>query len=261
MKKSQVVILGPALFLLLAAYNNCSPRALNSAQGAQASASSTPVPAPAPMPLPSAVQPQIAGFGVDGTGWQLNGGSAVALDVAIMTDANGNEARSLFMSTPIAFQAGFTALFVYQDVDATPNDADGATFTIQNSGDGAAALGQTGGALGYLGISNSLAVGLDIYTRSAIGVAMNGQGYAYTDTAPVDLKSGNPIQVQLTYDAGQQTLDVNLTDTATLDNFDYVFQNVDLLGTLGGPTGYIGFTAGTGGAVSTQQISGFSFLY
>jgi hypothetical protein len=264
MKKSQVYIALPALFILLAAYNNCSPHALNSAPGAQTSASLSPSPnpVPAPMPLPTGPQPQVAGFGGDGTGWMLNGIATVDFDVATMTDGNGSENSSMFMLAPVTFNQGFTALFVYQDVGATPNDADGGTFTIQNSSATVGALGASGGALGYLGIQNSIAVAFDIYQRSAIAMATNGTGYNYMDTAPVDLKSGNPIQVQLTYDASQQSLDVNLTDTATLDNFDYVFTGVDLSNLLGGgTTGYVGFTGGTGGATSTQTISGFSLFY
>ncbi|MGZ3723611.1 MAG: L-type lectin-domain containing protein [Bdellovibrionales bacterium] len=254
MKKSRILITMPALFILLASYNNCSPPTPADNYIGAASSSTNPTP-------PAGSNPQIVAFNGDGTGWTLNGGAAVDTDVATLTDRNGGEARSLFLNEPVTLTQGFTASFVYQDVDATPGDADGITFTIQNSPDGPGALGASGGALGYLGISTSMAVAFDIYTRSAIAVATGGAGYDYIDTAPVDLKGGNPIQVQIDYNAGLQSLHVVLTDTATLDNFENTFENVNLATNLGGLTGYVGFTGGTGGAIATQQVNGFSFAY
>ena len=79
----------------------------------------------------------LAGFGSNGTGWQLNGGGgsvpAVNNNVLTLTDNNGGEASSAFLASPLTGVAGgFTASFVY--TAGGNKQADGTTFTIQAMG-------------------------------------------------------------------------------------------------------------------------------
>jgi autotransporter-associated beta strand protein len=177
-----------------------------------------------------------------------------------LTDNNAYEARSAFYDWKVPVNAPFTASFVYQA--AGGKAADGVAFVLQNSSNGPNALGLNGGGLGYNGISPSAALELNIYTWAPGGVGMalvtGGGSGQYTPTGNVNLASGDPIQVQLAYDPPSQTLTTTLTDWTTLATFTTTY-NANLATALGGTSAYIGFTGGTGGWVSTQTISNFSF--
>jgi hypothetical protein len=116
-----------------------------------------------------------------------------------------------------------------------------------------------GGAIGYSDITPATGVAFWIYSNPA-----RGTGYAptavpngtYRDTSPVSLISGHPIAVTLTYDG--TTLTELLIDTVTINVFVTSYK-VDLPGTVGGATAYVGFTGATGAAASDQRISNFSF--
>jgi autotransporter-associated beta strand protein len=199
-----------------------------------------------------------SGFGTDGTGWTLNGGPSVAGDVlTITTNANG-QARSAFRNAPVPV-SGFTATFRYQA--GGDRIADGVTFTLQNDGRGAGAVGPGGGSLGYATISPSLALALNIWSGNTVGtrIVTNGVvGPPYDPPAPVDLASGNPIRVTLAYD-GATTLVRTLQDLTTGDRFSATSTISSLTTTLGGTTALLGFTGGTGGAPAEQRISALAF--
>ena len=94
---------------------------------------------------------------------QLNGGTVVnsSSTMLTLTDGNNTEAQSAFTSIPVQAAGGFTASFVYTDVNKL--GADGVTFCVQNDPNGARALGASGGAFGYQNIRNSGAVDFNIY--------------------------------------------------------------------------------------------------
>ncbi len=196
------------------------------------------------------------GFGGNGNGWSANNGATIANDVALLTDNLGNEARSVFFNTKLSISK-FTASFIYQETGNGP--ADGATFCIQNAA--ANAFGQTGGALGYGGgaLGNSVAFEINIYQPNTPGIALrtNGAtGAPYGTTGNVNVASGDPILVTLVYDGTNVT--ATLKDTTTSAAYTQLFP-VDIPGTVGATTAFVGFTAGTGGAFATQQISSFSY--
>src|SRR5207248_1792344 len=153
------------------------------------------------------------GFGGTGAGWTLNGGASVTADVLTLTDQTNGETRSAWFNTPVPTNT-FSATFTYTET-GTNNPADGATFTLQNSGTGA--LGAGGGGLGYGGIANSVAFEMNIYGGnggSGIAVRAGGAtGTPYTSTLPVNFDSQNPILVTLSYNGG--VLVANLKDTVT----------------------------------------------
>ena len=211
----------------------------------------------------------VSGFGGNGTGWTVTDGdnaptaTAIAANVLTLTD-NGPpifETRSAFYNTKVPTGA-FTATFVYT---AGGNmQADGVTFTLQNSPAGPAALGPNaaGSNLGYFGIAPSAAVQLNIYTGDPGGVGSaftsGGTLSAYTSTSPVNLASGDPIHVMLSYDGSN--LVENLIDQTTSQTYSKTYAGVNLPAATGGTSAYVGFTGATGGLFAVQTISNFSFI-
>ena len=238
-----------------------------------------PPPPPPPTPPPAGA---IKGFGkftltgADGTGiygsssQNNNNGAAPTLSTdtstLTVTTAANNEASSAFYNAPVGYQ-NFTANFTYTDTQGNP-PADGITFTLQDDPRGAHAIGGGGGYLGYTtggsfpatAISPSFAVEFNVYQSSSTSDATNGGGRTnVSDTGPVNLSSGDPIVVALSYNSSNQTVIETLTDSTTNDYFSTVYANVNLPSLLGSSTAYVGFTGGTGGANSLQTISNFSY--
>jgi hypothetical protein len=194
------------------------------------------------------------GNGFTSNGLTLNGKATVTGTRLQLTDGGGNEASSAFYSTPVNIQS-FTTQFLFQ---LTNPNADGITFTIQNSGPNA--LGNPGGGLGSQNIGKSVALKFDLYNSagegtSSTGIYLNGA----TPTVPstdllshgIQLHSGDTFKVQLSYNG--TNLSLTITDTVTAATFTTAFP-VNISGTVGGTTAYVGFTGGTGGATAIQQI-------
>jgi len=210
--------------------------------------------------LGSQTEAPLVNFG----GFQLNDGATLASNVLTLTTTAASQARSAFYTTPQDVSKGFSTTFVYKDTpNSATNNADGITFTIHNAQLGAGALGGSGGSLGYGGIANSGAVELNVYTGAGGGVGTsfgtNGAIVANQTTAPVNLASGDPIQIQLAYDPNFQTLSENLSDQTTGAASTITYTGVNFSSLLGGNVGYVGFTGGTGGQNATQTVSNFGF--
>ncbi|MFM8223892.1 MAG: lectin-like domain-containing protein, partial [Planctomycetaceae bacterium] len=120
--------------------------------------------------------------------------------------------------------------------------ADGIALVLQN--EGLSALGNTGGALGYVGISGATAAyQVNLYSPHTVGtnfVTTNTSG-TYQATGAVNVASGNPIDVVLVYDPAAQTLVETLTDTITLATFTKTHAGINLAGVLGDSC-FLGFT-------------------
>ncbi len=172
-----------------------------------------------------------------------------------LTDGGAGEAGAAWYNTPIAV-APFTTTFVLQD----QGGADGLSFVIQSDPRGTAALGAGGGGEGYAGIPNSVAIKFDLYTDgsqgSETGLFTGGQDPSQFESqdvslAPINLHSHDPIQVMLTYNG--TTLTEMVKDMTTGQTVSHTY-NLNLSQVIGGPTAYVGFTGGTGGVTSTQDI-------
>ena len=193
----------------------------------------------------------VSGFGSNGTGWttQTNatGNPTVAGDVLTLTTASLGEARAAWFNTPVS-TGSFTASFTYTDVGG--GGADGAAFVLQNALSGTTALGYDAGSFGYGGISASVAYEISIWNGRTVGTnfVTDGTTGTYNTTTPVNVASGDPINVTLVYDAAAETLTEFLTDTKTGSVYTHTYTGIDLASTLGGSTAILGFTGGTGGA-------------
>ena len=201
---------------------------------------------------------------------QINGSTDLDDSRLQLTNGQGNEAGSAFCTQVVDVRA-FTTDFTFQLSDA---QADGITFTIQNSSAGPRALGQVGGSLGYgapsvggsPGIASSVAVKFDLYNNSGEGDDSTG---IYTDGAApmtpaldmtssgVDLHSGDTMAVHMTYDG--TTLAMTITDAVVNATYAASWQ-INIPSTVGSDFAYVGFTGGTGGLAASQKIESWTWV-
>jgi hypothetical protein len=197
----------------------------------------------------------------------INGASAKVSGTALqLTDGGNNEAASAFSTNKVDVTK-FTTQFTFQILNGSNPSADGLTFTIQGVGN--TAVGPSGGGLGYGpdhtggtgGIGSSVAVKFDLYNNQGEGVDSTGlytNGVAPTNVGSinltntgVDLHSQDQFNVSMTYDG--TTLSVTITDATTGKSASQSY-TINIPGTVGGNTAYVGFTAGAGGLTATQDI-------
>ncbi len=201
-------------------------------------------------------------------GWQYNQGDAGTPadmpdpDTIHLTNLGTAQRRSVFNLTPQPV-GPFTASFTYQVLNAGIFGCDyGATFVIQNSSEGATALGGADFGMGYSGIDNSIAVSLELQ-NNASGFYMNGEVRGSgPSVAPLSLVSGHELNVVLTYDG--TLLTQMITDTVTLEEHNRTFDVGDLSSVIGSPTAFVGFTGSTtegacSGNAANQFFSDFHF--
>ena len=210
----------------------------------------------------------IAGFtqgGAGATDFTLNAnpnalaaGRPSILGGELLLTLNANDQSvSAFYNTAQSV-LNFTASFTYTMGAASTPPADGFAFILQNAASGRTSLGGGGGALGYLGIGNSVAAAFDIYNGGNGSITRFGNsasgygGFAYQDTTPVSLRTG-PVTVNVAFRDGvlTQTLTQGantITRTSNVNVFDRM-----------GSSAFIGFSAATGGANADQKVSGFTF--
>ncbi|HET6251032.1 MAG TPA: Ig-like domain repeat protein, partial [Tepidisphaeraceae bacterium] len=135
-------------------------------------------------------------------------------------------------------------------------------FVIQNSPAGASAVGNAsfGPLIGCGGITPSAETTLQIYgsTSTDSGYFTNGaEPNGAPSTGSLNLASGNPIDVTITYNGSLITQ--SLVDTVTAASFSASYL-ANLPSIVGGATAYVGISAGNGSQeAATQEISNFQF--
>ncbi len=173
-----------------------------------------------------------------------------------------NQAGSAFYSNPVNI-ASFTSHFTFQTAVVERTLADGFTFTIQANSP--QALGLAAEGLGYQGMGHSVAVKFDYFNNAGEGINSTGlysNGASPTSSAfdltnsDIDLQSMHAFAVDLTYNG--TTLTVVITDQTTHMSATQSY-TVDIAGTIGASTAYVGFTGGTGALTSKQSILDFNY--
>lgn len=227
----------------------------------------------------------LAGFGDTstsvngaGTGWTVNNtaiaSNPINSNVLTLTDGGGGEARSAYYNAAQPFAAGskgFNASFTYTPSAADlTTAADGVVFMLQRDTRGLAAIGGTGGGFAYTSengtaVQPSVAIALNIYNGHVIGTNLITNGNpgnpadTYLPTGNVNLASGDPIGVAISYDPVAGQITETLTDTTASTTFTQVYSGVNLAATIGSNLAFVGFGGGTGGNTATQTISNFNY--
>lgn len=195
-------------------------------------------------------------------GLVINGDAAQAGTALELTTQAEDQAGSVFFDLPISLDndASFRSSFSFEIIGGT-NGADGLTFTIQNDPEGALALGAAGSALGYSGITNSVAVEFDTYRNAAfdvndnhVSIVSGSVGNALKTSIPTfDLNDANQYSAWVEYNGSSDVLAVYLSDSTAKPALALLKATVDLE-VLVGSSAYFGFTAATGGSNNSHQL-------
>ncbi|EMI24260.1 DUF4347 domain-containing protein [Rhodopirellula europaea] len=199
----------------------------------------------------------------DISGLTLNGTARQTGNTLELTQALNNQAGSAFYSTAVNLtnDGSFRTAFTFRAMNgAGTNGADGLTFTIQNDPRGATAIGGSGEELGYQDITNSVAIEFDTYHNSLdlndnhVSI-LTGSVYSNVRTAvpEIDLNNGSPRYAWVEYNGTSNVLAVYLSDNATKPTEALMKATIDLQ-TQVGDSGFVGFTAGTGGLDNSHRI-------
>ena len=230
-------------------------RAFNNYQSLSYSAYTTPYASATTLSTQSSSLNFPSGFIGSNTLLNYNGFAAIVNSRAELTNSQSNEAASIWSIAPQNIQR-FSTQFTFQ---ITNSNADGFTFTIQNKSN--TVIGGSGLALGYSGITNSICIKFDLYSNygegwDSTGLFVNGVNPTATGSKDmtntgINLHSGDIFLVSLTYDGTNLTETITDTVTSASDTFVYP---INIPSTVGSNTAYVGFTGGTGGLTSTQDI-------
>jgi hypothetical protein len=220
--------------------------------------------------------------GFTSTGDLTANGSAQFVESDARLTNNLGQAGSVFSNTRVDVRSFTTSFHIRLHEGTQPNPADGLTFTIQADDRGPTALGANGGGLGYgpdkfgdpPGILHSVAIKFDVYdnegeSNNSTGIFFNGDypGVAHSpgevnvplDPNVVNLRDQHRKRVDMSYDGS--TLTVTITDEQHDGGPTSVTQQytVDIPGKIGSDTVYVGFTGGTGGLFSLEDILDWTY--
>jgi hypothetical protein len=214
---------------------------------------------------------QVVGFGgASQTGWTGNqvgaaglpsvSGSGTAGDILTLTTANNGQTSTYWFNTPQSI-TNFTESFTYQQ-SGSGNPADGFAAVWQNQGTGA--IGGGGGQIGLTGISSSASLVGNIYNGNVIGAAYNntvsaGNPLTIPSLNGVNIASGNPINVSISYKESDGTLTESMTDTVTAATYTRAWRGISIQGQVGSSAAIVGFSGATGGLNANQTITNFQF--
>ncbi len=213
--------------------------------------------------FPLAARADISGFG-DFSNFAVNqsdtaSSATFAPGIIHLTNSGVSEGRSVFANTPQTITQ-FTASFTYQ-ATSKPTDGDffGGAIVFQNNGAHTSAIGNLGYASSNF--TKSAAISLEYSTvssgSSSTGFYTGGNaGGGSAITIPVNIFSGDPINVSLSYSGS--TLSETLVDATTHASFTTsYFANIPTA--VGGSTAFVGFTANTRTFEDAADFSNFQF--
>jgi hypothetical protein len=214
----------------------------------------------------------------NGTGLEFlkfNGSSLYSPDEHILRlNNNFNQAGSVFTTNKVSDSKWSTTFWIRLHEGTQPNIADGLTFALQANSP--TALGTGGGGLGYQGIPKSVAIKFDVFQNAGESSA-NSTGLYTNGAAPnsaangvtifdlnanvVNLRDQHRKRIDIDYDVSILQLHVKITDELHDGGPTSVeqFYTIDIPAVLGQDAAYVGFTGGTGGNYSLQDILGWVF--
>ena len=186
-----------------------------------------------------------------------------------VTPAVGNRAGSAFSSATVdasRFSTKFAFRFTGQGGSAfdcnSTNGADGLVFVVQSV---SSSIGGGGAGIGYVGIPKSIGVEFDSWCNAAnhdpnsshVGIDVNGvvnHGTGAPYTAPVipDLDAGHLWWAWVDYDG--MVLRVYLNREPIQPFQPIVTRPLDVPAILQQPTGFVGFTSGTGSDWANHDV-------
>jgi hypothetical protein len=225
-----------------------------------------------PITITHFVSPGNPGF-TDHSDMVANGSAQFTTENLLRLNNNFGQAGSALEVQRVGIR-GFTTSFQIRLHEGTqPNPADGLTFILE--GNSPTALGGGGGALGYQGIPNSVAIKLDVFNNegesdNSTGLFFNGDfpGLPHAagemsialDSNNVNLRSQSTKTITLTYDGTTLTETIHDPDPGKTNNGDFTTTyTVDIPGILGADTAFVGFTGGTGGLFSLQDVLNWQY--
>ena len=197
----------------------------------------------------------------------IGGNTSLNGSVYQLTPNAGSQTGVAYYPTKLNITS-FTSYFVIQFANT---QADGATFIIQNSS--ATAQGGTGGGLGYLGITPSVAIRLDTYNGSTdTGPGIFSTEIMTNGTLTNDLAASGKLNTTLGLTAAGTSWNFGVAVTYNGTTLSYTITNLDIpsktytysgavniASVVGASTAWVGFTSATGGATETCSLSQWNF--
>lgn len=207
----------------------------------------------------------------------LNGAAAAVNNgidpdpVLRLTPANFSLAGTAFTSGQVCV-SGFSSLFRVRITNSGPASpdglgqfgADGLTLILHSGSP--AALGGSGGGLGYFGMRRSVAVELDTWFNGLavdpdsnhVGIDVNGS-FDSVVAQPVagQFNDGTVWSVWVDYNGA--VLEVRVSNTGVRPAAPTTSLAIDIPATLGSPLGVVGFGAGTGAAYNNHDVLSWTF--
>ncbi len=210
----------------------------------------------------------ISGFGGNGTGWTTNQNSGgftsteIANNVLTLSDGAGNEARTRVLRLAHSRRSLYREFCVqgrrhgrWRRLHAAKRQSQCLGWLRRCAGYGTANGGTP--------ITPSAGLAMNIYTgfngitdiAAGASLASGGNIGSYASTSPVNLASGDPIQVTVSYD-GTNNLGVTFSDSTAHTTYNTSYTVGNLEATLAAAA-YVGFSGAAGGFSSTQTIANF----
>lgn len=221
----------------------------------------------------------------DAQGLQLNGAAKVQPDSRLLglTPAAPQKRGSVFTTYPVEAR-GFSTSFSFRIRHSGGNQPDclgksggeGLTFVIQRQDP--SALGQAAGGLGYAGIGrpagqDGSSIGVEFDTAcdadtldpSSAHVALVEGGSALHSTLPVasvphPFDDGSLWHVWIDYSGRSDLLEVRMSRQKKRPASALLSWPISLPLTIGGNSGYAGFTAATGYRYAEHDIANWTYL-
>src|SRR5262249_31593394 len=202
-----------------------------------------------------------------------NGSAQFTTENLLRLNNNFGQAGSAFESQRVGIR-GFTTSFQVRLHEGTqPNPADGFTFLIPANSP--TSLGRGPRGLAYVGIPNSVAVKFDVFnnegeTDNSTGLFFGGgfPGLPHNpgevniplDPANVNLRSQSVKTITLTYNGTTLTETIHDPTPGQTNNGDFTTTYTgDAAAKASADTAYVGFTGGTGGLFSLQDVLNWTY--